>query len=313
MLKLMIKLKIFFISRKAKKYFKKSFFDPQKYSLYFRNDYLVRKINSLIKNFNVEISVKGHENLGNNGPAMLYGNHQDNFDAFAVIYALQAQSEAKDDLNKIPTFIAKHSLQYKSYTRNILNSIDTFFLDRDNIRKSLDTMDQFSKFVKNNKTYGVIFPEGTRNKEGGISTFKPGSFKIPKKEMIPIIPFTINNSVGALDFERKETLKVEIIFHKKITPHSFATQTTVALSERVEKIVSSAFKKPQYQFKDSEIDSDIENSKSAIKWRKKEAKRIEAQRKKEQKQQKEEQKIVEQQNKQYEKYEKKLNKKQKKQ
>lgn len=311
MLKFFIKLKILLISKKSKKYLKKSFFDPQKYSLYFRNDYLVRKINYLIKKLKVEIVVKGYENLGNTGPAILYGNHQDNFDAFVVIYALQAQSEAKDDFNKIPTFIAKHSLQYKSYTRNILNSIDTFFLERDNIRKSLETMDQFTKFVKNNKTYGVIFPEGTRNKEGGISTFKPGSFKFPKKEMIPIIPFTLNNSVGALDFKRKDPLKVEIIFHKKITPHSFATQTTIALSERVEKIVLSSFRAPQYKFKDSEIDSDIENSKSAIKWRKKEAKKIEAQRKKEEKQKKEEDRIIKEQKKQDEKYEKKLNKKQK--
>lgn len=308
----MYRLKIWFTSRKAKKYWKNSFRDNSRYSLQFRNDYLVKKIKSLIKSLNIEIDVKGYENLGSAGPCLLYGNHQDNFDALAIVYALKAQTEAKDDFNKIATFIAKHSLQYKSYTRYILNSLDTFYLDRDNVRKSLETFDKYGKFVKENKTYGIIFPEGTRNREGSISEFKPGSFKIAKKEMIPIVPFTINNSVGSFDKKRKEKLKIEVIFHKKIPANSFITQNTISLAERVQNIVISSFVKPQYQFKEDKKEEDIEQSKAAIKWKKKESKKTEKAAKKERKERENERKIAEAQKKEDEKYEKTIKKKQSK-
>ncbi len=308
----MYKLKVLLTARKAKKYWKKSYLENSRFTLQFRNDFIVKKIESLMKSLKIKVKVIGYENLGNLGPCMLYGNHQDNFDALAIIYALKAQTEAKDDFNKIATFIAKHTLQYKSYTWYPLNCLDTFYLDRDDVRKSLETMDKFGKFVKENKTYGVIFPEGTRNKEGSISEFKPGSFKIAKKEMLPIIPFTINNSVGAFDKNRKETLEVEVIFHKKIPANSFTTQNTIALSERIFNIVKSSFKKPKYEFVENEKEQDIENSRAAKKWHKKEEKRMRKEAKKERREREEERKIIETQKKQDEKYEKREAKKQNK-
>ncbi len=314
---MIIRLKIWFAARKAKKYWLYSLKDNERYNLQFRTDFIVKKITSLMKSLNIEIVVKGYDNLSSTGPCFLYGNHQDNFDALALLYALKAKTEAKDDLNKMATFIAKHSLQYKSYTRYPLNCIDTFYLERDDFKKSLQTYENFGKFVKKNKTYGVIFPEGTRNRESSIGEFKPGAFKIAIKEYIPIIPFTINNSVGAFDLKRKDKLKIEVIFHKKISPISFINQNTIALSERIKNIVASSFVKPKYKFQTTKNDNtDIENSRAAIKWRKKQEKEAKKEAKKERNLRKEEQKIIKEQNKMNLKYEqyiaKKENKKNKK-
>lgn len=307
----MIKLRVLWWTRKTKKYWKNSLLEPEKYSLQFRNDYVVKKIGTIMKSLKIKIDVKGYENLGKSGPCLLYGNHQDNFDALAILYALKAQTEAKDDFNKIPTFIAKHTLQYKSYTRYPMLSINSFFLDRDNIRKSLETFDKFGKFVKEKKTYGVIFPEGTRNREGSIAEFKAGAFKIAKKEMIPIIPFTINNSVRAMDLKRKTPIKLEVIFHKKIPAHSFSTQNTISLAERVQKIVSSSFKVPEYKFEPKHEELDIENSKAAIKWNKKQEKEKIKEQKRIQKEKAHEERILRAQEKEEQKFEKKQNKKSK--
>ncbi len=308
----MYKLKIWFGVQKAKRLWKNSKNDNTRYSLQLRFDYILKKVISIMKSLKIEIEVKGYENLGTTGPCILYGNHQDNFDPLALIYALKAQTEAKDDMNKIATFIAKQSLQYHSYTRYPLNCIDTFFLDRNDIKKSLETYDAFGKFVKNNKTYGIIFPEGTRNREGTISEFKPGAFKVVKKEMIPIVPFTINNSVGAFDNKRKDVLKIEVIFHKKISAHSFDTQNTIALAERIQKIVESSFVKPFYDFKEDVEEQDEENSKAAIRYKKKMQKKETKQIKKEYKDQQREKRILENQKKQEEKYEKSIRKKESK-
>lgn len=310
---MMIRLKIWFAARKAKKYWLYSLKDNERYNLQFRTNFIVKKISSLMKSLNIEVVVKGYDNLSSSGPCFLYGNHQDNFDALALLYALKAQTEAKDDFNKIATFIAKHSLQYKSYIRYPLNCIDTFYLERDDFRKSLQVYEKFGKFVKENKTYGVIFPEGTRNRESSIGEFKPGAFKVAIKEYVPIVPFTINNSVGAFDLKRKDKLKIEVIFHKKIAPSSFINQNTIALSERIKKIVASSFVKPQYEFQvtKSEIE-DIENSKAAIKWRKKQEREAKKEAKKERNLRKEEQKLIKEQNKMDLKYEQYITKKENK-
>lgn len=316
-MKLIHKLKFASIVRKSRKYTKKSINDQNKFTLQFRNDFLVKKIQKVFKVFKIDLKVYGYENLGN-GPAILYGNHQDNIDALAMIYALKKQTEDKTIDNKIPTFIAKHTLQYRSSTKWPLSVINTFFLDRDNVKKSLNTINEFGKFVKENKTFGVIFPEGTRNQNGEIGEFKPGSFKIAKKELLPIIPFTINNSVQGLNDKRKERLEIEIIFHKKIIATSFINQTTIAISERVRSIVMSSFKKPQYEFI-KENEEDIEKTKYAIKYHKKENKKEAKIAKKERLEREQERKLIEAEEKQNAKYEKyknkkeaKLNKKEKK-
>lgn len=308
----MLRLKILMIAFKTKRHWKKSFNPKSRVNLQFRNDYLVKKIKSLMKSLKIELVVKGYDNLSSSGPCMLYGNHQDNFDALALIYALKAQTEAKDDWNKVATFIAKHTLQYKKYTRYPLNSLDTFYLDRDDIKKSLETFDKFGKYVKENKTYGVIFPEGTRNREGTIGEFKAGAFKVAKKELLPIVPFTINNSVGAFNLKRKEKLVVEVIFHKKIPANSFASQTTIALADRVRTICLESFKKPQYEFDYSHEVEDIENTRSAIKWHKKQAAKKQKEEKKKMKKQRLENKVANSREKEEEKFLKKQLKKEQK-
>lgn len=305
--------KLLFIKRKTKSLTKKAQYEPRKITLQYRNDYLVKKTKKALKIFRINLTVKGYENVGN-GPAIIIANHQDNVDAVLLLYALKKQTEAHDDLNKIPTFLAKHTLQYNKITNNILSSINTFFLNRNDIKKSLETYQDFGKFVKENKTFGVIFAEGTRNTEGDIAPFKPGSFKVAKKELLPIIPVTINNSVQGSNLDRKEHLDVEIIFHKKIPASSLITQNTVAISERVYNIVKSVFKKPELSSlaKEKEDEAEIENSKGALKWKKQEAKKEMKKHKKQQRELRQEQRLIEAEKKEdekYEKYQSKINKK----
>ena len=296
--------RIHFIVRRAKKLSKKAQYEPKKFDLQYRNDFLIRKIKTLLKLFRVKLVVKGYENLGS-GPALLVANHQDNVDSVLLLYALKKQTEDREEVNKIATFLAKHTLLYDRHSRHILTSIDTFFLNRNDPKASLETYQNFGKFVKANKTFGIIFAEGTRNQVGDVGPFKPGAFKVAKKELLPIIPVTINNSVQGYNLNRKTWLEVEIIFHKKIPALSLTTQTTIAIAERVHQIVKSRFKPPQLPFIASPAEAgDIETSKAAIKWHKQEAKREHRAVKKAQKERRQEQRLLEAQHRDDQKYEK---------
>lgn len=297
-------------AKKCEKIYKKSLVDEERYPLQWRNDYLLKKAKSLLKNFNINLVIHGIENLGNNGPALLVGNHQDYIDPLAILVALEKQTEENDDINKIATFVGKEELKYHVFTRGPLRMNNSFFLDRDNPRQALKMYKEFGEFVKKNKTYGVVFPEGTRNKEGDISSFKGGALKIAQKELLPIIPFTINNSVQGFSFNRTKKLKIEIFFHKKISPSSFISQNSQALANRVEKIVKSKFKKPDLNFVEIDKSSSSEKlEKRKTKYLAKEAKKEAKEFKREKKEKETERKLIEQEEKELEKLAKKEEKK----
>ncbi len=58
---MIIRLKIWFAARKAKKYWLYSLKDNERYNLQFRTDFIVKKITSLMKSLNIEIVVKGYD------------------------------------------------------------------------------------------------------------------------------------------------------------------------------------------------------------------------------------------------------------
>ncbi|MGL5520421.1 MAG: lysophospholipid acyltransferase family protein [Metamycoplasmataceae bacterium] len=286
--------------------------DPERYPLENRYVFLLKQIKRMLKILKVKIIVKGYENVQSSGPAFLVSNHQDNSDPIIIACALAKQGHDKEEKEKLVTFLAKEELKYNPKTRWPLELINTFFLDRDNPRAAYETYLNFGKFVKNEKTFGLIFPEGTRNTEGSISPFKSAAVKVAQKELISIIPVTINNSISGFTHKRNVPLVVEVIFHKKISASSFVNQTSQALAQRIENIVKSEFKKPEYNFEYSLTEKKKQKLlKLETKFKKTEQKIFLKDQKRRQKEADQEKKVLEQEEKELKKYMQKEEKKEK--
>ncbi len=69
-------------------------------------------------------------------------------------------------------------------------------IDRKNSRQALPAMKQFAEYLEANNYAGVIYPEGTRSKDGVPKRFSPNGLKILVKFMPSayILPLTINHS-----------------------------------------------------------------------------------------------------------------------
>lgn len=227
-------LRLYKLIRTATKYRKKKI----ELSAPSRNQLITKYAAKYLKMQNIQVNVKGLENLPSKGPVFLIPNHQDNLDSLVILKSLIPQ-EPKDTI-KLTTFLAKKSLQKSKIVRSALTLLDSFFIDRNNPRYSLMEIDEFSKFVKENKTYGVIFAEGTRTKNGELGEFKAGAFKMAKKYYIPILPITINSTYNAAR-NKKGIAEVEIIFHNMIKSSSFSTQANEAIAERVKNIIASKY------------------------------------------------------------------------
>jgi 1-acyl-sn-glycerol-3-phosphate acyltransferase len=69
-------------------------------------------------------------------------------------------------------------------------------IDRKNPRQSLPALMKFGEYIEKNKYAAVIFPEGTRSKDGAPKSFQTKGLEILFKK-IPsalVVPVSINNS-----------------------------------------------------------------------------------------------------------------------
>lgn len=199
-----------------------------------RNDQVLKRAKQLLWYFNVNIEVKGYENLPK-GPSLLLPNHKSKIDPFIVLAALEHKDKKLMGKNRIPTFIAKIELKRKKFIKSILEILDTFFINRSNIRQSIKTLDEFGEFIKTNKTSGVIFPEGTRVDQESLGEFKAGALRVAKKYYLPIVPVAISDTRKVLNKNRCKKIKVKIEFLKPIKQNEFITMDDHVVLNKVKK------------------------------------------------------------------------------
>ncbi|WP_426461008.1 lysophospholipid acyltransferase family protein [Mycoplasma hafezii] len=224
--------------RKIWKFSRKYRRNPEQMLLEDRHKYMLNVSKKLLKLYNIDLIIEGYDNLPTKGGVLLAPNHKSNIDPFVVIAALEKQSEAYGEKHKIPNFVAKKELNDKFIVRHAMNLLDTFLIDRSNFRESIQTVLEFGTFIKEQKTYGVIFPEGTRVKGDELGDFKAGAFLTAQKNYLSIVPVAIINSEHAMDKKRTGRLNITISFLKPIKASSLINQDSKAIAEKTRKMIA---------------------------------------------------------------------------
>ncbi|MFX3625286.1 MAG: lysophospholipid acyltransferase family protein [Ectobacillus sp.] len=129
------------------------------------------------------VEVKGLENIPQDRAVLVICNHQSNFD-IAVLMGY---------LNKPLGFISKIEIQKIPLVSKWMELMNCVFMDRADRRQSLQAIKQGIELLKGGHSL-VIFPEGTRSKNGEIGEFKTGSFHLATKSGVPILPVTISGT-----------------------------------------------------------------------------------------------------------------------
>lgn len=131
---------------------------------------------------NTPVELRGAEHLPE-GPFILMSNHQSNFDILTLIATVPRRIYwiAKKELFDIPIFGS--SMRRGGYIP----------LDRSHGRKALKSMDNAAAIIRQGSSV-VMFPEGTRSRDGKLLPFKRGGFMLAVRAGVPVIPATINGS-----------------------------------------------------------------------------------------------------------------------
>jgi 1-acyl-sn-glycerol-3-phosphate acyltransferase len=172
--------------------------------------YTVTKLwaRTIILSTGSKVTVKGLENLTHEQKVCYIANHQSYFDVPLLMGWLQ----------RPVGFIAKKELKMVPILSGWITAIHSAFLDRANARKAIDSINKGIDNINSGHAL-VIFPEGTRSKNGEIGEFKPGSLKLATSASAVIQPLTIRKTREIYEAgKRIKSSNVVLIIHKPILP-----------------------------------------------------------------------------------------------
>lgn len=191
----------------------------------------VQKIMSwVVDTGNIDLQVYGKENIPREGSFMLYANHQGMFDVVALAATCDRPLGAvyKKELKNVPVL------------KQILKSTLSFDMNREDVRQSLTVIQNVTKEVQSGRNY-LIFPEGTRSKNGNVmGEFHGGSFRAAIKAKCPIVPVAFIDSFNVLDQKGSAPVAVKMYYLEPIPYEEFANMKTVELAELVKQRIKQA-------------------------------------------------------------------------
>ena len=176
-----------------------------------------------IKAGNIDLQVYGKENIPREGGFLLYGNHQGLFDVVALAATCDAPLGC----------VLKKELKDMPLLKQIIACTRSFPMDREDVRQSLTVMQNVIKQVQSGRNY-LIFPEGTRSKNGNVmGEFHGGSFRCAIKAKCPIVPVAFIDSFKVLDQKGSARVAVQIHYLEPIPYEAYADLKSVELADLV--------------------------------------------------------------------------------
>lgn len=183
----------------------------------------------------VKIDVHGRENIPREESFVFYPNHQGLFDVLSII-------EASDRPFSV---VAKIEVKNIFFLKQIFTIMKAKFMDRDDVRQSLKVIQEVTEEVKSGRNF-LIFPEGTRSKEGNHpGEFKGGSFKCAMKARCPIVPVAMLNSYQAFDTNSIRPVTVQVHFLKPLSYEEYKDMKSTEIARLVRDQIVACIEKAE--------------------------------------------------------------------
>ena len=159
-------------------------YQAHKKSVDYLNFFTLRILHLIFSTFEVE----NRELIPEGKPLILVANHQGLYDIIGINWFFRKFH---------PKFVSKIELGkgIPSISYN-LNHGGSVLIDRKDPKQALPVLKKMGEYIEANNRSTVIFPEGTRTRDGHPKSFDPSGLKILCKyaPSAYVVPITINNS-----------------------------------------------------------------------------------------------------------------------
>lgn len=179
----------------------------------------------------VSLKVHGADNIDPRQQYIFMVNHQSNVDIPVLVQSLpqfQLRWVAKKELLKVPFFgwamwATKHVMVDRNDSQDALRSL------------------RVAKERMANGISIVVFPEGTRSRDGKLHRFKKGGFLLAAQAGKPVVPITINGSERLLPYGAFQLRPgaIDVIIDKPISVEGYRAGKLRILSNQVRDTIQS--------------------------------------------------------------------------
>jgi len=172
------------------------------------------------------IRCEGRQFVPKTGGFLLLSNHQSHLDPVLIGLACDRRL----------SFLARDTLFRFAPFRFLIKSLDAIPIDREGV--GLGGLKETLKRLKRGEAV-LIFPEGTRSRNGEVAPLKPGFVALAKRAQVPLVPMALDGAFHAWPrtaaFPRPAVIHVR--FGQPLLPEELANLDDRGLLAEVERRV----------------------------------------------------------------------------
>lgn len=180
--------------------------------------------------FWIKSDITGVEKVPTDSRFLFVSNHTSMFD-FLIVLAHLGRFHVipilKKEAEKFP--IAGKCSHYTGFIP----------IDRSNPKEGLRAILKAVRFLKEDYCSIYIAPEGTRNKDGKMSPFHAGSFKIAQKAQVPVVVACVTGTQNIHSNIFRRITHVRLDFLETFPKEKVAEMTTVELAEASQELIQA--------------------------------------------------------------------------
>lgn len=183
----------------------------------------------MIRQAGVRVDVSGLENLPRRGGRLFVANHQSAFDIPLVLGYIPG----------LRGFISKKENLWLPIVNGWMIALHCLFIDRRDVRQSARVIARGVELLASGHSL-VVFPEGTRSRDGALRPFKSGSFKLATRSGAVIVPLTIAGTRQLFEAHggRIRPGRARLHIHPPIATAGMGSGEREGLAARVQAIVA---------------------------------------------------------------------------
>lgn len=179
----------------------------------------------------MSLEVSGVKQIDKNSPCVFMANHLSLIDGplLFMIIPQYVRVIIKKEVFRIP--IVGQGMRHVKFIP----------VDRKRLRGGKESIDEASRLIKEKDFSFLIFPEGTRSRNGKPQPFKRGGFFLALSAQVPIVPVTIKGTYELMprgSFFAKRG-KIKVLFHPPIPTDGFDRSNLPQLINKVQKVIRS--------------------------------------------------------------------------
>jgi len=182
----------------------------------------------------LKVEVSGRERLDRRAPYVFMANHLSFLDGPLLFWLIPRPIRVilKKEVFRIP--IIGVGMKYVGFIP----------VDRKKMWGGKRSIDKAIQLMRRRRYSFLIFPEGTRSRDGRLQAFKRGGFFLALESRTPIVPVTIRGTYELMPRGRFSTRRglIHVLFHPPIPVEGYDQSNMSVLIERVKAAIESGLR-----------------------------------------------------------------------